>query len=352
MSGRRPSEGSDVVEPTAPAPPSAQKHARPKSARARFPRRARTADRNGDRSSNGAGRRIVGSIGPRLARARRRVAEGFVHSLPGVAKALRALGVLALLFAIFVVVFGAMRHTTRQAHLDDAFRARVALGHADGPNWRPVPGQAIATISIPAIGVREVVVEDSTPQLLDGGPGHLLGTPLPGHTGNAVILGRRITDGAVFRNLGELSPGDAITVVTPQGAFAYSVRSVERVAPTRPDVLGSSTDARLTLLTAGSWFFSRDRLAVVATLQTTPSAPTATPEIQLRSDQLGGAGDSAAIVTGIPWAAVLVLVLLAWRRIRRGIRSRSARVLVAAPVLAVVLFFLFENAANLLPGTI
>jgi sortase A len=253
---------------------------------------------------------------------------------------------------VFVVVFGAMRHTARQSHLDDAFRVRVAGGHADGPNWRPLPGQAIATISIPAIGVREVVVQDTTPELLEDGPGHLLGTPLPGQAGNAVILGRRITDGAAFRNVGELSPGDPITVVTPQGAFAYSVSQVTRVLPGQPDVLAPTSDARLTLITSGSWFFSRDRLAVIASLQGTPITPGPIPQIQLRSAQLGGTGDTNAVVPLLPWAVALVLAFVAWTRIRRGIGSRRARFLVATPILLFVLFFLFENAANLLPGSV
>jgi len=49
---------------------------------------------------------------------------------PATAGALRTLGVLVLLFAVFVVVFGAMRHTTRQAHYDQFFQERVASGHA------------------------------------------------------------------------------------------------------------------------------------------------------------------------------------------------------------------------------
>jgi hypothetical protein len=54
----------------------------------------------------------------------------------------------------------------------------------------------------------------------------------------------------------------------------------------------------------------------------------------------------------IPWAVALVLAFVAWTRIRRGIGSRRARFLVATPILLFVLFFLFENAANLLPGSV
>jgi sortase A len=351
MSGRRSFDEPRLTEPTDPASHSAPKHAAETARSSWRAGHGGQGDGNGREPSSRA-RRFLRTVGSRVGRSSHRASDAFVRSLPRFSRALRALGIVVMLFVVFVVTFGAMRHTTRQAHLDEAFRIRVAGGHADGPNWRPLPGQAIATISIPSIAVREVVVQDTTPELLESGPGHLLGTPLPGDAGNVVILGRRITDGAVFRNLGELSPGDRITVVTPQGAFAYTVSQVARLRPGEADVLGQTSEARLTLVTWGSWFFSRDRLAVVATLEGTPTPPAPLPQIQLQSSQLGGTGDSSAIVPMLPWAAALLLALLAWTRVRRSIHSRPARFVVAAPVLLFLLFFLFQNAANLLPGTI
>lgn len=282
----------------------------------------------------------------------KRAASGFVASLPSIARALRGLGVLGLAFVVFVIGFGAMRHTTRQSHLDAAFRERVASGRAAGPGWRPLPGQAIATLSIPSIGLREIVVQDSTPELLQGAVGHLLSSPQPGYVGNSVILGRRITDGAPFRHIGSLQVGAAITVVTPQGAFAYTVDEVMYVRPGQADVFGAASDARLTLVTSGSWFSSRDRLAVVATLQGPPLAPVPVPLVTLRPDQLGQVGNSDALVSLLPWAVAFVLALLAWTRIRRRIASRAARIMAATPGLVFITFFLFENAARLLPGTV
>ncbi len=346
MTGDGSTSGAPVADPVTSAPPSAEEEAEP------APSRSRRARPERDGRTQGIAARSLGKAKAKLASLPRRAAKWLVDSLPMLARVLRVLGVAGVLFVLFVVVFGAMRHTARQAHLDDAFRVRVASGHAAGPNWRPLPGQAMATVSIPAIGLREVVVQDTTPELLQGGPGHLINTPLPGHVGNSVILGRRVTDGAAFRHLADVSVGDAITVVTPQGAFAYSVTQVSHVAPGQPDVLGPTSDSRLTLVTSGSWFVSRNRLVVVAALTGTPLPPAPVPLIQLRSDQLGQAGNSDAFVSLLPWALAMILALLAWRRVRRRIASRGTRFVMAVLPVLVLLYFLFENAARLLPGTI
>jgi len=331
------------------APPSPPEEEAAPTRRLRLGRHVRRGSANGEPREKKLAAERLRAVRSRLAPVPSRTGRWFVASLPALARALRAAGVLVVLFIVFVVAFGAMRHTTRQAHFDEFFRERVASGLASGPGWRPLPGQAIATLSIPSIDLREVVVQDTTPELLQGAAGHLLDSPLPGSTGNSVILGRRITDGAAFRNLGELRTGTPITVVTPQGAFEYRVTQVVHVAPGDADVIGPTADARLTLVTSGSWFSSRSRLAVIAALQSPRIATAPVPLLPMRADQLGQTGDSDAIVSLLPWAAVFVLALLAWSRLRRRIRSRWTRFFVATPPFAFILFFVFENAARLLP---
>ncbi len=295
---------------------------------------------------------MVRSAASAVRRAAGRAWAAIVRSLPAVARASRALGILVLLFVVFVVGFGALRHTSRQQHLEEAFRTRVAGGHAARPTWRPLPGQAIATIWIPSIGVYEVIVEDTTPDLLKGGPGHLLGTTLPGRAGNAVVLGRRTTDGAPFANLDHVSAGDPITVVTPAGAFTYRVDRVVRAPVGTDEVFAPATEGRLTLVTSASRLVPEDRLVVQASLDGTPAPGGPVPRVQQHASDVGTAGDPDAIVPLLPWVLVLGAAVLAWLRIRRGIGSRWVRFLVAAPVLLVILYFVFENAENLLPGSI
>jgi LPXTG-site transpeptidase (sortase) family protein len=281
----------------------------------------------------------------------RRARAAIVASLPIVARVLVAIGVLGLLFVAFVVVIGGMRHTTRQEHLERAFQTRVSRGHADGPNWRPLPGQAIGTISIPAIGLYEVVVHDTTVQLLEGGPGHLLGTPLPGHAGNSVILGRRVTNGGPFGELGKLSGGDPITVVTPSGIYRYEVVGVSRMPP-QAEIIEPTPEARLTLVTSASSFVPSERLVVSASLDGTPIVGAPVPQVELTPEQLGGTGDPSAFVLLIPWVIALIAAIVAWFRVRGRFPSRWTRFAIVTPVLVVLLYFIFVNADDLLPGVI
>lgn len=285
-------------------------------------------------------------------RRRRASATAVAAALPRAARVLIWLGAVVLAFAAFVVVFGGMRHTARQERLEEAFRARVAAGHADRPNWSPVPGQAIATISIPSIGMFEVVVQDSTPELLKSGPGHVLGTPLPGQRGNAVLLGRRLTDGGPFRHLEDLDKGDRITVVTPSGAFVYSVAQVVRIADGAPEAFRPTDDARMTLVTSASSLVPEDRTVVVALLQGAPQEPAETPVVQQRGGDVGTSGDLRALVHLLPWLLALALALVIWVRERRRVRSRWYRFLIATPVAVVLLYFVFVNAETLMPGVI
>ncbi len=65
----------------------------------------------------------------------------------------------------------------------------------------PAEGDPVGEIRIPAIGLDQVVVEGTNTNDLRQGPGHYIGTPLPGQGGNAAIAGHRTTYGHPFYNL-------------------------------------------------------------------------------------------------------------------------------------------------------
>jgi sortase A len=94
---------------------------------------------------------------------------------------------------------------------------------------RPLPGDSIAKILIPAIGVSKYVVEGTDLDDLRKGPGHYRKTPLPGERGTVAIAGHRTTYGAPFRKLNELHGGDRITLEMPYGTFLYRVQKTQVV---------------------------------------------------------------------------------------------------------------------------
>ena len=65
-------------------------------------------------------------------------------------------------------------------------------------------GKPIGEIRIPTISIDQVLVEGTNTQDLRQGPGHYIGTPLPGDVGNAAIAGHRTTYGHPFYNLNQV----------------------------------------------------------------------------------------------------------------------------------------------------
>ena len=136
---------------------------------------------------------------------------------------------------------------------------------------KPVPGNAIALMSIPEIGLKEIpILEGTTDQVLADGIGHYGNTALPGEVGNFAVAGHRITHGEPFRNLLEMDPGDEVIVETRDAIYTYEIDTVPKeltVNDTESWVLdpvpGESgvepTEKLITLTTCQDLFHSPDR---------------------------------------------------------------------------------------------
>jgi sortase A len=277
----------------------------------------------------------------------------------GIGRLLIGFGVLVLLFVAYEL-WGTNLHEARAQ--EDLKRDLAAFLEDvdDTPTSttvpvRPVPGDAVALIQIPEIGVEKAVVEGVSVGDLKKGPGHYPKTPMPGQTGNAAIAGHRTTYGAPFGELGELEAGDKVYVTTRQGRFVYRVDSQKVVKPTQMEVLDPTFGATLTLTTCHPKFSARQRLIVTAFLEGEPAAapPTTTttsgpsdasPET-LSNEAFGGDRDAAlpAVLWGLLAFAVGFVVWLLARRLHWLVY------LPGAMVVLVVLFFFFERLANALP---
>jgi sortase A len=129
---------------------------------------------------------------------------------------------------------------------------------------RPLKGDAIGKIEIPAIGVDEYVVEGTDTESLRKGPGHYPNTPLPGGPGTVAIAGHRTTYGAPFRNLDKLERGDRIVVDMPDHRYLYRVERLKIVDDQDLSVLDSVGYKQLVLSACHPLYSAAERIIVFA----------------------------------------------------------------------------------------
>ena len=130
----------------------------------------------------------------------------------------------------------------------------------------PLKGDAIGRIEIPAIGVKDYVVEGTDLDNLRKGPGHYPETPLPGDRGTVAIAGHRTTYGAPFRKIDKLRRGQEVAVDMPYGRYVYRVERTKIVEPTDLSVLDRVRHDRLVLSACHPLYSAAQRIIVFARL--------------------------------------------------------------------------------------
>ena len=189
----------------------------------------------------------------------------------------------------------------------------------------PPEGDPVGELRIPVIGLNQVLIEGTNTDDLRQGPGHYIGTPLPGQGGNAAIAGHRTTYGHPFYNLDGVQPGDPIIVTTLQGVFVYDTFKQVVVSPSDTSVINNVFANYLTLTTCNPRFSASSRLVVVAKLAHSelfkPSGLVAasTPHRPQAENLAGDSGVplSDAFLWGISVVLVGGLVLYLGHRFRR-----------------------------------
>ena len=116
----------------------------------------------------------------------------------------------------------------------------------------PRRGDAVAKIVIPRLDTQLFVVEGDGTRELRRGPGHLIGTAMPGSNGNCVIAGHRDTH---FRVLKDIRKGDDIVLETPSGEYLYRVKSTRIVSPQNTSALQPTSSPQLNLITCYPFFY-------------------------------------------------------------------------------------------------
>ncbi len=139
-----------------------------------------------------------------------------------------------------------------------------------GPR-KPPPNHLL----IPSIGVDVKVIELGTHYNEEGelvwdtapfSAGHHVGTANPGEPGNVVISGHisSIHEGAVFKRLPEIKVGAGVVVGATDREYLYQVIDKKVVDPTQIEVMNSTTEQILTIITCVPDGVYSHRLVVTA----------------------------------------------------------------------------------------
>jgi sortase A len=260
-------------------------------------------------------------------------------------------GALIAAFLLFEFVASDLVYARAQRVLLQDLKVLTDRGAASRLDWSPAPGDPVAMLSIPKLGLQSVVVEGTTSSSTAMGPGHLRGSPLPGRPGNSVIMGRRTTFGSPFAAIDALEPGDSIQVATGAGLFTYAVVDLQVVRPGQLDVLGPANTNRLTLVTSSPPYTATGRLVVIGQLLGRPAGEPLRPETFLSPAELGLQGQSGALGPILLWLEVLAAVGVGGVWLSRRGYPRVAWLL-GAPIALALLWATFMAIDRFLPPTL
>lgn len=128
------------------------------------------------------------------------------------------------------------------------------------------PEQA-TRIQIPAIKVDAPVVQGDGWEQLKKGVGQHIGGVDPGDDGNMVLSAHNDVFGEIFRDLDKLKTGDQVILFTNARQYVYTVTNTQVVEPTRVDLMGSSGEPIVTLISCYPYLIDKQRIVISAALQ-------------------------------------------------------------------------------------
>lgn len=156
------------------------------------------------------------------------------------------MGIVALLFAFWEVVWTDVRSGREQNHV-----AQQLQEQWDNRNPRPLTapaeGAAFARMHIPAFGsdFNFAIVKGVSDADLERGPGHYMDTQNPGEPGNFAMAGHRVGRGSPFNDLGSLNSCDAVVVETADSWNIYRVLPIDTVPQDRQAVASGCMSSEL-----------------------------------------------------------------------------------------------------------
>jgi len=260
-------------------------------------------------------------------------------------------GLLMLAGLIFEFYGSALIAQHSQEGLLLGFKAAAQTTVLGLPTVTAAEGTPVALLSIPRLGVTQLVVEGSSAADLESGPGHLSVSPMPGEFGNSVILGRRTTWGAPLRDLNLLRSGDRVAVTTGQGSFNYVVRTVGRVGVDDVGPLSGTLDSRLTIVTSDPPYLFTGRLVVVAMLQGQPVAVATRNPPTVTAADLGLGFNPLWLAPTFVFLQLLIGAIWLMGRMRRRYWPASVTYMFAGPTIVALTMATVMTLDRALPGT-
>jgi sortase A len=218
----------------------------------------------------------------------------------GLGEVMLTLGMVLLLLVVYQLFWtGVETHRAQDTIKNDLYAqwgvvppsgSGLGVGPAKEPEIKDFqPGDGIGMLRIPRFGLNYAwaIVEGTSLDDLARGPGHYVGTALPGEVGNFAVAGHRATHGEPFARFEELRVGDPIVVETATRWYTYEVFEIDYPVPidsmwaTAPDpqnVGAAPTEAKMTLTTCHPRWASTSRFLVFTRLtETLDKAPGVTP---------------------------------------------------------------------------
>ncbi|MEN2737824.1 sortase [Microbacterium sp. X-17] len=263
---------------------------------------------------------------------------------------------MAVMFVVNLLILSPIKHFASQQQLSDTYRAELTAGTApvsEGDfNKNLLPdGAPVGILTIPQLGLREVIVEGTSGGDLMLGPGHRRDTALPGQVGVSIVMGRAAAFGGPFGGLQTLQPGDEFQVRTGQGESTFSVMGLRYAGDATPPAPAGG-ESRLILMTARGAPFMPNGVAYVDAKLVSKAQPAGvrqTNAVTLPQTDKPLATDLTTV-----WALVFALqflvvaeIVAVWAFRRVGPQKTW---IVFAPVLLLASLFVADQITRLLPN--
>jgi sortase A len=201
--------------------------------------------------------------------------------LRGIGQTLITFGLIVLLFVFYEVYVTNWFASEAQAKVQKQLERTWVDGKGDplaqlpDGSYPDLPlGTGIANLYIPRLGrdYEFAIVQGTSQDDLEKGPGHYPKTALPGQVGNFAVAGHRMP--SVFWNIDQLHEGDPIVVETRTSWDVYRVTRNHIIRPTQVSVVAKNpehpgspaTRKLLTLTTCNPKWDNYQRLVIQAEL--------------------------------------------------------------------------------------